>query len=213
MVSDRDIAGYAALVLGADSDKVKIATAIAIAESGGNEKAHNRNASTRDDSYGLWQINMYGDLGPSRRRQFGISSNSELLDPVVNAKAMDAISSDGTNWTPWSVYPTKYRQYLDRAAAATEGITGTVGNPIDDVAGAINEINPVEAFKSLIAPIQRFFGIMFDLALWMGNPQNWIRLLQVSGGVTLALVAAAIVAKPTVVKYGGRSIPALKGLR
>ena len=61
-------------------------SAIAMAESrGGETTAHN--PIGLDDSYGLWQINMRGDMGPERRREFGISRNAELFDPAVNARA------------------------------------------------------------------------------------------------------------------------------
>lgn len=38
-------------------------------------------------SYGLWQINMEGALGPYRRAQLGLSADTELFDPAVNARA------------------------------------------------------------------------------------------------------------------------------
>ena len=41
----------------------RIMAAIAMAESGSNAEAHNDNANTGDNSYGLWQINMLGSMG------------------------------------------------------------------------------------------------------------------------------------------------------
>ena len=66
------------------------AVAIALAESAGNPKAHN--AVPPDNSYGLWQINMIGALGPDRRHEFHLHSNSELFDPKTNAAAAFDIS-------------------------------------------------------------------------------------------------------------------------
>ncbi len=60
------LARYAGLV----DSRARIAAAIALAESGGNSDAHNGNAATGDDSYGLWQINMIGAMGPARRVEF-----------------------------------------------------------------------------------------------------------------------------------------------
>lgn len=51
----------------------------------------NANAATGDESYGLWQINMRGDLGRHRMRQFGIREKHELLDGRVNARAAYAL--------------------------------------------------------------------------------------------------------------------------
>ena len=49
-----------------------VMAAIGLAESVGNPRAHNPNASTGDNSYGLMQINMLGAMGPERRAAFGI---------------------------------------------------------------------------------------------------------------------------------------------
>jgi hypothetical protein len=96
---------------------LETAVAVALAESGGNPKAHNPRPP--DDSYGLWQINMYGSLGPARRRQFDLRSNGALYDPAVNARAAWAISGRGSSFQPWSVYTNgAYRSHLGRARQA-----------------------------------------------------------------------------------------------
>lgn len=116
VLSDYGIAA-AARSSGLRGDKLVIATAIAIAESKGEVKAHNTCGD--DNSYGLWQINMKGSKGPKRREAFGIERNSELFCPVVNARAMYQISRGGDNWTPWSVYNNKvHKRYLGRAKEA-----------------------------------------------------------------------------------------------
>jgi hypothetical protein len=72
------------------ADLVK-AVAIAQRESRFVTGAFNPTAKTKDLSYGLMQINMRGDLGPARLKQFGLQSNEELYDPDVNARAAYAI--------------------------------------------------------------------------------------------------------------------------
>ena len=89
---------------GLKGENLKMAWSIAMGESGGNPKAFNGNSRTGDCSYGLFQINMIGKMGPARRKQFGLSSNDELFNPVTNIKAMMKVSSNCTNWKPWSVY-------------------------------------------------------------------------------------------------------------
>ena len=81
-----------------------MAVAIAKRESGWNPKAHNPNRDTGDDSYGLFQINMLGDLGPARRKEYGIQRNEDLWDPNVNLRAAFKLSSGGTNWHHWGGY-------------------------------------------------------------------------------------------------------------
>lgn len=97
------------------------ATAIAMAESGGNPAAHNPNPP--DNSYGLWQINMIGGLGPARLREFGLSSYSQLLDPMTNARAARRVFLDaGGHFTPWTTYTHgSYQRFLGQAQAAAGG--------------------------------------------------------------------------------------------
>ena len=48
---------------------------IAELESSYREDALNNNPKTKDLSYGLFQINMFVNMGPERRKLFGIKSN------------------------------------------------------------------------------------------------------------------------------------------
>ena len=89
-----------------------VMAAIGLAESSGNPRAHNPNASTGDNSYGLMQINMLGAMGPERRAAFGIRSNEELFDPLTNMKAAKKIF-DSQGLGAWSVYKSgAYKQHL-----------------------------------------------------------------------------------------------------
>jgi LysM repeat protein len=65
------------------------AAEIAMAESGGNQFAVSPTAD-----YGYWQINKpaHGSMA--------------TFDPLGNAKAAISISSDGTNWNPWTTFQT-----------------------------------------------------------------------------------------------------------
>jgi len=108
----------AARAAGFPEDKIATMTAIAMAESSGDSGALNNNANTGDLSYGLWQINMIGDMGPERRKLFGIKSNEELLNPITNAKAAYKIY-ELQGYGAWSVYKSgKYRDYMVTAKKA-----------------------------------------------------------------------------------------------
>jgi cell wall-associated NlpC family hydrolase len=89
---------------------LKTAWAIAQRESSGNAKAFNPDTSTGDQSYGLFQINMLGNLGPSRRKQFGLKANEDLFDPLTNAKAAYRMSKGGTDFGAWGIGPNAYRK-------------------------------------------------------------------------------------------------------
>lgn len=98
------------------------AYAIALAESGGRARAHNPNAATGDNSYGLFQINMLGKMGPARLKQYGLSSNNDLFDPLTNAKVAYKMSHGGTNFQPWTTFTSgKYKNYLGQSGAQVTG--------------------------------------------------------------------------------------------
>lgn len=166
VISDAAIAGYAKAA-GLSGANVAIAVAVAIAESGGNTHAHN--GLSPDNSYGLWQINMLGSMGPARRQQFGISTNEALFDPAVNARAMAAISSGGSNWQPWTTYTRgTYRLFMARGEAAA-------GSAAAPGAGGIPGATPVGIGVSLDA-VNKALDKLTDKA-------TWIRLSMVVGGV------------------------------
>jgi cell wall-associated NlpC family hydrolase len=95
---------------GFKGDSLRTAFGIAMRESGGRPDAYNPDRSTGDDSYGLFQINMLGEMGPARRKQFGLKANQELLDPEVNAKAAFRMSNGGKDFGAWGIGPNAYRQ-------------------------------------------------------------------------------------------------------
>jgi hypothetical protein len=85
-------AGTAEINLYGTNDLPYLMAAVAEAESGGNPKAHN--AKPPDDSYGLWQINMKGKLGPDRRAKYNLKTDADLYDPKTNARVMKGILDD-----------------------------------------------------------------------------------------------------------------------
>jgi hypothetical protein len=107
-------------------DAVKIAQG----ESGYNPFAANFNKGTGDESYGLMQINMLGDLGPGRRKWFGINSNEELYDVNKNAKAAYSIfKAKGYRFDKdWVTQSKKYglvNRVYDNAGGASGGSSGS----------------------------------------------------------------------------------------
>jgi hypothetical protein len=82
-------------------------TAVAIAgrESHFRPDAFNDNLSTGDLSYGLFQINMLGNLGPARRAAYGLKNNEELFNPNTNLRVAYAMAHENsTPFYAWGPY-------------------------------------------------------------------------------------------------------------
>jgi hypothetical protein len=79
-----------------------------------------------EDSYGLMQINMDPAYGAGRRSQYGLSSNEDLYDPATNMRVAHGISSQGSNFRPWTTYTgsstRNYRDYLTESQQAVSSI-------------------------------------------------------------------------------------------
>lgn len=83
---------------------LRTAWAVAKAESNGRPFAFNGNTKTGDSSYGIFQINMLGTLGPDRRDRFELDLNAELFSPVTNAEIVYRMTKGGIDWSAWSSY-------------------------------------------------------------------------------------------------------------
>ena len=65
-----------------------------------------------DNSYGLFQINMLGPMGPERRAALGLKSNNDLYDIYTNARAAKWVY-DRQGLSAWSVYDSGRGRYKD----------------------------------------------------------------------------------------------------
>jgi len=102
---------------------------IAKAESGGRSNAYNPRG--KDLSYGLFQINMLGNLGPERLNKewktaggdtFKLGSEQDLFDPIKNAQVAYHMSNGGKDWSHWTTYTSgKYKAFLDKGARGGGG--------------------------------------------------------------------------------------------
>jgi hypothetical protein len=114
--------------IGGTENEAMVLGAIAAAESRGDPRAHNPNAATGDDSYGLWQINMLGAMGPKRRAKFGLNRNEDLYDPTTNAMAALIMAREARGYKDWTTF--KSGAFLPYLAAARAGAKGdAAANP------------------------------------------------------------------------------------
>ena len=87
--------------VGFEGNALRTAWAIAMRESNGRPMAYNGNRATGDSSYGIFQINMLGNLGIDRKEKFDLKSNVLLFDPVTNAEITYYMTNGGENWSAW----------------------------------------------------------------------------------------------------------------
>lgn len=189
---------------GLTPERARIAAAIGMAESGGNTNAHNTNAATGDNSYGAWQINMLGAMGPERRIQFGIASNDELFDLDTNARAMSILSQNGQNFSDWSTYKDgAYKPFMDNHLIQTDGGGPDQGQSTIGKVG--DALNPLPSLSELGA----FVDIGNKTARWVSNSENWVRVGYVVGGSALIIAGLVMMIQST--SFGsavGQMIPA-----
>lgn len=183
-----------ALSAGLPDGPAKIAAAIAMAESGGNENQITQDSD--DDSYGLWQINMLGSLGPSRRFVYRLKSNNDLLIPQTNARVMSAISSQGKNFSAWSTYKGgEYKAFLGNSVSKVS-VSAAGGAGTDN--SVPNLINGAKAVVSDTTSIVSFLGeagtVIQKVAGWVTNQENWVRVafVVVGGAAVLGGLSAII---------------------
>jgi len=101
--------------VGFEGKALRSACAIAKAESNGRPLAFNDNVKTGDSSYGVFQINMLGELGSDRRDKFELHSNAELLNPVVNAQIALHMTQGGRDWSSWSsINGARYKEWYNK---------------------------------------------------------------------------------------------------
>jgi len=100
MLSDKELINLLSAV-GFEGKALKMAWAVAKKESNGRPMAYNGNRNTGDSSYGIFQINMLGNLGDDRKEKFDLRSNVLLFDPVINAEITYYMTRGGVDWSSW----------------------------------------------------------------------------------------------------------------
>lgn len=144
-----------------------IATAVGLAESDGDIRAHNTKGG--DDSYSIWQINMKGDLGPDRRRRYRLGADEDLYDPQTNARVMAGESRRGTNWEPWGAF--KDGRYLKRMAEARAAKPQPIsGVQTQDEEDTMYFAEAVKDGKSVDGKIYLVWGFY---RVHVGDPEQW----------------------------------------
>ena len=158
---------------------------IAIAESGGMTNNLNNNASTGDFSVGLWQINYFGNLGPSRSQKYGnpvglandpnaqAKAAVDLLGggPGITAWAGDTVGQIAQNGKPLSLSQVKavLPQAATQGATAITRADGTVDQALAAAGSATTTgVNPLDPLGvgAAVDSVPAFLGKVTNLGWW-----------------------------------------------
>lgn len=162
-----------------------VAAAVALAESGGNPLATGHNTDGSVDR-GLWQINS-------------IHGAKSTYDIDANARSAVSISSNGTNWNPWTVFKSgAYRKYLNGNPDLSNQMPS--GAP---PTGGIN-LNPFDAIVGPVKTIAEGFTNFIKAGQWVSDPHNVIRIVQVLSGVGLILIGIVILSRGLIEETVGK---------
>jgi hypothetical protein len=197
------IAGYARAA-GFTGDALRWATAIALAESGGNPAARHVNSNGSVDR-GLWQINtVHKDV-----------TDAQAYDPAGAASAAFRISSQGRNFRPWVTYTNGMAgAQLQRATAAANApanvqnvvtwtptpIPGLPLIPLPDSWGTPGIQTPGDVTNPLavvdgLARVAAIIGsVVAKSATWLSDSHNWLRILFTVAGSVAALAGLVMLA-------------------
>lgn len=172
---------------GGNPRQAQMAATVALLESGGRPNA--RALTSREDSRGLWQINV---------RAHPEWASRDLFDPATNAQAAVRISRNGTNWGPWTTATVARAQIASGQAPAVtrpggEGIgipgAGIAGDVAGGIGGAAGDV--LGGVTGLFKPLWQWGEAIVAFVTFVVNPLNWLRLAEVVLGFTLMLTGVA----------------------
>jgi hypothetical protein len=190
---------------GLTDSRARVAAAVMMAESGGDASQVTNDSD--DLSYGLWQINMKGGMGPTRRALYGLKSNDDLLDPATNAKVMSAISHQGANWSAWGAYTNNsYKKFLNTSVSLVDlPIPGPGGTIVNGLLGFLPDSVPgLSTSLDALDTVTKIGGAVTNTARWVSNPKNWLRVVYVIGGGILVYAAIETLILPYSTKVVGK---------
>ena len=162
----QQIAGYAQAA-GFPPQEIETATAVALAESGGETTATNKNTNGSID-YGLWQINtVHGSL----------LTQGDKFNPLDNARmAYTVWNGAGKKWTPWTVYKTG--AYLAQKGAATLGAANP--SPPAEAGADVNATQagliPTASPLDVLGPLGTALGSIVETFNRLTSGGLWLRI-------------------------------------
>lgn len=209
---------------GGNATAAPIAAAIAMAESGGCVDATHVNSNGSTDA-GLWQVNSIN------------APPAQMVDPVANVQEAIKLSNNGTRWTPWSTFNSgAYQKYLTGGtpsssfpAGLTPGATltgfnigsllGPLGDGLPNISAPSSFGDIAKSLTGLLAAIMKPIEYANAASLWLSQPKNWLRIVEVVAGVVVLaeglhmLTGATPSPTKTVAGAASMAVPEVKATR
>lgn len=150
---------------GGDNATADLASAVAMAESGGRAKV-NSNPCCK----GLYQLNV----------SVGVSTFKCAMNAGCATKYTIGLSKNGTAWSPWESYTNgKYKKFLGKSGITASSSHTTLGDAANSVGNALNPF----------ADLVRFIGRLFEPSFWLRVGKGLLGfLLLLFGALTLMKV-------------------------
>jgi hypothetical protein len=170
---------------GCPAGKLNVATAICIAESGGNAAAVNVNTdSFKSKDVGLSQVNLH--YHPEY-------TETEMKEPRANARAMGKISNNWTDFRPWATYTSgKYIAFLGQDRKVTNAADsvgpGEPAGTLEQITGAAKETASDLSLGNIADGVASVVKALFD-------PSTYLRLGKGFIGLVLILLAVGALLK------------------
>ncbi len=180
-----------------------MAAQVATLESRGNPHAHNK--TFREDSRGLWQINVKSNAHPEY-------ASADLFNPRVNVRAAIKISGNGRSWSQWSTMGAA-RALLASRPASEKKPPAVVNRPGGEKGhGGGGGLFPgVGSFLTNLPGGDLLFGgglfgaqggiagggggpgigDLIGLVIWLFSPHNFLRAIEFLVGSALMLLGLA----------------------
>jgi hypothetical protein len=160
------------------------------------ESSHDTTAvSPTGCCHGLWQINVgkHMDKINAVSREDAISI---MRSPLRNWYVARLIYAEAGGWSPWAASggrPIPIAEDLAAAGAPDRGTAGSGGGDPGEAIPGVGPINPIDDVTDFLSGI---FDPVMKAVAWLGNPGNWVRVVQVGGGIALGIVAVGAILKP-----------------
>ena len=193
----------AALAYMAGWREKEIAEAVAVAK---GESGYRTDAAN-SCCVGLWQVNL---------KAHGVSAE-DMKDPAKNAAKAYAIYKSAGGWctrgkppncNPWQAYGKgNWNGALSEGTRALASLKKQMasGKTPADIANSSFLEGLGEGITSSIpgadtaAVLTAFVDALNRVGAWISDPENWVRIVKVMGGVTIVIVGGAVIAKDPIV--------------